>query len=157
VINEDSGAGYRYQAYVFSGVTIPSEAGPISPQGALKHILCQAGSRVSISVNRANSNARERMPPHSLKSASPLRGILCSIPENTSQECATESYFKDCLGGSFVPGMCGVTPLRINLPASKSVVRIERTIGSESAAVRRVCGLCPADPHTQLGPLPFRP
>jgi hypothetical protein len=98
---KNSGAGYRYQASLFSGVPIPSEAKPISPQGALRHIGCQAGSRVSTSVNRANSNAREPMPSSRLKSASPLRGILCSIPENTSQECATEKYFKDVLAAVF--------------------------------------------------------
>jgi hypothetical protein len=31
------------------------------------------------------------------EAARPLRGILCSIPENTSQECATERCFKDVL------------------------------------------------------------
>jgi hypothetical protein len=31
------------------------------------------------------------------EAASPLRGILCNILENTSQECATEKYFKDVL------------------------------------------------------------
>ena len=49
-----------------------------------------------------------------------------------------------------------VTPLRINLPACKLVVHIERTIGSERARVRRVCGLCPADPHTISARFPFR-
>ena len=37
---------------------------------------------------------------------------------------------------------------RINLPVFKFAVHIERTIGSESAVVRRVWGVCPADPHT---------
>jgi hypothetical protein len=37
------------------------------------------------------------MPPSQLKAASLLRGILCSIRENTSQECATEKCSKDVL------------------------------------------------------------
>lgn len=44
--------------------------------------------------------------------------------------------------------MRSATPLRINFPASKLFVHIKLTIGTESARVRRVCGLCPADPHT---------
>jgi hypothetical protein len=57
------------------------------------------------------------------EAASPLRGILCSIPENTSQECATEKYFKDVLAAVSFRESCGVTPLRINLlPQSRLFV-----------------------------------
>jgi hypothetical protein len=48
-----------------------------------------------------------------------------------------------------------VTPLRIDLPASKLAVYIERTIGSKSAAIRRACGLCPI--HTHNFGSTFRP
>ena len=85
------------------------------------------------------------------EAAIPVCGILGRSLEKTFQECATEKYFKNVLT-ALSSGMCGITPLRIDLPASKLVVCIERTIGSKSAEIRRVCGLCPADPHTQFRP-----
>ena len=53
------------------------------------------------------------------EAAIPVCGILGRSLEKTFQECATEKYFKERLDGSFPPGMCSVTPLRIDLPASK--------------------------------------
>src|SRR5207344_2082201 len=90
------------------------------------------------------------------EAASPLRGILCSIPENTSQECVTENDFKDVLMAVFFQDCAESLPCgSIFLPISW-FVHIERTIGSESAGFDGCVGYAqPIHTHT-FGPLPFR-
>jgi hypothetical protein len=55
----------------------------------------------SKSTNGTNSSALRAYATVTAEAASPLQGILCSIPENTSQECATEKDFKDLLTAVF--------------------------------------------------------
>jgi hypothetical protein len=88
------------------------------------------------------------------EAAIPVCEILGRNLEKTFQECATEKYFKNVL--TAVPSRNVRRHSHADrfscFPASKLAVYIERTIGSKSAATRRVCGLCPADPHTQFRP-----
>lgn len=73
------------------------------PSGALKF---------SKPPNGTNSSALRAYPTVTAEAAGPLRGILCSIPEKTSQECATLKDFKGVLTAVFfqecaVPLPCG--------------------------------------------------
>jgi len=52
------------------------------------HFRCQAGSRTSKSVNRANSNVRRHIPPQQLKWRAPSGESWAAIWETLSQECA---------------------------------------------------------------------
>ena len=86
------------------------------------------------------------MPPIQLK-VIPVCGILGHSLEKTFQECATTKYFKNVLTAvSFQE--CAASPPCGSIFLPLRWLPIERTIGSKSAAVRRVCGLGPADPHT---------
>jgi hypothetical protein len=61
----------------------PQKAGPISPQGAFRHIWCQVESRNSTLGNGANSNARGHMPE------------LQSKRRGTSEESCAD-FWKPC-------------------------------------------------------------
>jgi len=122
----------------------PSEDGTEASDPVAQRGTCSTLRNLRMELTRARW---EHMPPsqpkqraHSKESCVAFRKILLK----SVQQRRTLRTFD----GSFLPGLCRVTPLRINLPACKLVVHIERTIGSESAGVRWVCGLCPADPHT---------
>jgi hypothetical protein len=103
-----------------------------------------------------NSSASGAYATVTAEAASPLQGILCSIPENTSQECATEKDFKDLLTAFFFQDCAESLPCgSIFLPVSWlfiSSARLEvKVLGYDGVWVM------PSRSTHNFGSLPFRP
>jgi hypothetical protein len=96
------------------------------------------------------------MPPLQLKRRSPLVESWVTVWKRLSKSVQQRSTLRTSDGG-FLPGICGVTSLRIDIPASKLIICIERTIGSKSAVILGCVGYAQPIHTHNFGSLPFRP